>query len=381
MGRPSPAGTRPDDAKTVLVYDGRLAELCGIFFGNLILTIITFGIYRPWAITRMRRYLWSHMRFEGTPFLYTGKGKEILQGYVLAVLTVVLLFASAAAAQHALKRSNPAQAPLPYVTAIVGVLVLFGTARFAAWRYRLTRTEWRGISGGMAGSALRYGANRMIYLLTCVVTLGQAVPWMQVGLARWRIEACHFGSAVFRCDGRGRRLYPAWLAMIFGHIVLVGVIVAVVAGFEGAWLAHILFGRSKAPIAHDTAFKAMPAIVGALVIAVGSAMLVTSYQAKRFHLLLSNTTALMRGSFRNETLGFGTTAEVDNLSWLVFTNLAIVVLTCGLGTPVVLHRNARFLARTTCVTGTFDANTLTQGASAPSALGNGYLPTLDHGIV
>jgi len=381
MDRPSTIGTQSADARAVFDYDGKLSELSGIFLVNLVLTIITFGIFHFWAITRTRRYLWSHMRFEGTPFRYTGKGKELFQGCLLAVLILVLLFASAAVGEHLLMKSNPARAPLPYVTATVGMFVLFGATRFAALRYRLSHTEWRGVSGGLDGTALRYAANWMIYLLLCVVTLAQAVPWMQVSLARWRIDASHFGSAEFRCEGRGRQLYLSWLAMIFGHIVLVGVIAAIVAGFEGPWLVHVLLGRSKSPIAHVVAFRMAPAIVGGLAIIVGSGMLAASYQAKRVCLILGNTTALVRGQFRNETLRFGTTAEVDSLSWLVFTNVAILVLTLGLGMPVVLHRNASFKARTTCAIGTFDANTLVRATLTSATLSNGHLQTLDPGVV
>jgi uncharacterized membrane protein YjgN (DUF898 family) len=381
MDRPSAAGTNSGDANTAFVYDGKLSELLGIFLVNLPLTIITFGIFHCWAVTRMRCYLWSHTRFEGTPFRYTGTGKELLQGFVLALLLLILLFASAAVVEEALKTSHPIQARLPFVTAFVGTVVLFGGTRFAAQRYRLSHTEWCGISGGMDGSALRYGANWMIYLLVCVVTLAQAVPWMQVGLARARIDASHFGSAEFRHEGRWWPLYLSWLAMIFGHIVLIGVIVAIVAGFEAPWLAHVLLGKSSGPIAHAVGFQVTPAVVGGLVFLLGSAMLVTSYQAKRRLLILGNITALVHGRFRNETLQFGTTAEVDGLTWLVFTNLAIMMVTLGLGLPVVLHRNANFMARTTYVTGIFDANTLAQGTMAPATLDDGFVQTLDPGIV
>jgi uncharacterized membrane protein YjgN (DUF898 family) len=261
------------------------------------------------------------------------------------------------------------------------MVVLFGATRFASLRYRLSHTEWCGISGGIYGSALRYGASWMIYLLVCVLTFAQAVPWMQVGLARSRIDASHFGSAEFHWHGRGWPLYLSWLAMMFGHIVLIGVIVAIVAGFEAPWLAHVLLGKSSGPIAHSVAFQVTPAAVGGLVFMVGSAILVTSYQAKCRLLILGNITAIVRGRFRNETLQFGTTAEVDGLTWLVFTNLAIMMLSLGLGLPIVLHRNASFTARTTYVTGIFDANTLAQGTMAPATFGNGFVQTLDHGMI
>jgi uncharacterized membrane protein YjgN (DUF898 family) len=64
---PAAAQVRP-----VLVYDGDVGDLFGVYLLNLIFSILTFGIFRFWAITRLRRYLWSHMRFENTRFTYTG---------------------------------------------------------------------------------------------------------------------------------------------------------------------------------------------------------------------------------------------------------------------------------------------------------------------
>ncbi len=381
MDRPPAAGTSPEDARAVFSYDGKLSELFGLFLVNLLLTIITCGLFHFWAITRMRRYLWSHMHFEGMPFRYTGKGKELLQGFLLAMLILVLLFVCAAVVEEMLKKANLARAPMPYVTATVGAFVLLGAVRFAALRYRLSRTEWGGVSGGMGGTALRYGANWMIYLLACVVTLAQVLPWMQVGLARWRINACHFGAAEFHCGARGRQLYLPWLGLIFGHVVLVGVVAAIVAGFEGPWLAHAFFGRSKGPIPPIAVFRIIPAIVGGVAIVIGSTLLITSYHAKFIHIILAKTTAFVRGSFRTETLRFTTTAEVDSLAWLAFTNLVIAVLTLGLGSPVVLHRNARFLARTTRMTGALDANTVAQGALAASPPAKDFAQTLHPSII
>ena len=50
MNETPPAGTRP-----VFEYDGKISELFGVFLKNLMLTIITLGFYRFWAITRLRR--------------------------------------------------------------------------------------------------------------------------------------------------------------------------------------------------------------------------------------------------------------------------------------------------------------------------------------
>ena len=48
-----------------LAFDGRAGELVGMVLANLFLTIITLGIYRFWAKTRIRRYFWAHTRLNG----------------------------------------------------------------------------------------------------------------------------------------------------------------------------------------------------------------------------------------------------------------------------------------------------------------------------
>jgi len=372
----------PADARAVLVYDGRISELFGVFLLNLLLTIITFGIFRFWAITRIRRYLWSHMRFEDTRFTYTGKGKELFLGFLLAMLILGLIFSGVAMVTVALARSHPALSAIPIGVAYIGVFILFGAAHFSAQRYRLSRTEWRGIRGGMEGSALRYGLAWMLYLLACVVTLYQAVPWMQVGLARRRINASRFGSAVFRCEGRAGRLYLIWLATIVGYLLLLGLIAAIVAAVEWRSLAPVFSETIKGPGAEIAIRNAVPVVVaGILAFLVGSGLLATWYYTSLLRLILGNTTAVVPGSIGHGTLRFHSTVNAGSLLWLVVSNFLIALVTLGLGLPIVLHRYARYLARTTQMTGTFDATALVQSTMARPAVGEGFLQALDPGIV
>ena len=85
-------------------YDGRLSELYAIFIPNLLLTIVTLGVYRFWAITRMRRYLWSRFVFLGERFEYTGTGGELFRGFLLAMLVLAALGLVRGAAAWALNR-------------------------------------------------------------------------------------------------------------------------------------------------------------------------------------------------------------------------------------------------------------------------------------
>jgi uncharacterized membrane protein YjgN (DUF898 family) len=374
------AGAIPADARPVLAYDGRISELYGVFLLNLLLTIITLGIFRFWAITRIRRYLWSHMRFEDTRFTYTGRGRELFFGFLLAMLILILLAGVAVGLALVLAKFHPVLAAIPIVAAYLGLFILFGAAHFSAQRYRLSRTEWRGIRGGMEGSALRYGVSWLLWLLASIVTLYQAVPWMQVGLARRRIDASRFGSAAFRCEARAGRLYLTWLATILGYVLLLAVIVAIVVAAEWSLFARIISGEIKGQGAEAAMLRAIPVIVaGILAFFVGSGLLATWYYTRLSRLILSNTTAVIPGA--QGLLRFGTSMTAGRLLWLVVSNVLIALLTLGLGLPIVLHRYARYIARTTYMTGTFDANALEQSTLARPPLGEGFLQALDPGIV
>src|SRR3546814_12697744 len=70
-------------------YVGRSRDLFWIYLKNLVLTFVTLGIYRFWATTRVRRFIWSHLRFLDEPFEYVGTGKELFFGFLKAMLALI----------------------------------------------------------------------------------------------------------------------------------------------------------------------------------------------------------------------------------------------------------------------------------------------------
>src|SRR5690349_23040534 len=110
--------------------------------------------------------------------------------------------------------------PSPAYPFLIVILILADAARFSAQRYRLSRTTWRSIRGGMQGSALRYGLHALGVRALTVVTLFQYLPWARVNLAWDRINASSFGNVAFWFEGSGRRLYGRWLLTCLGWVGL-----------------------------------------------------------------------------------------------------------------------------------------------------------------
>ena len=63
-----------DTPRGAFGYTGNAGDLAKIVAVNALLGIVTLGIYRFWGKTRLRRYFWSHVSFEGDPLEYTGRG-------------------------------------------------------------------------------------------------------------------------------------------------------------------------------------------------------------------------------------------------------------------------------------------------------------------
>jgi len=75
------------------IFHGQVKPYFIICLVNVILSVITFGIFIPWALVRNRRYICENMELQGARFAYRARGGTILLSwfFILAVLTLVSL--------------------------------------------------------------------------------------------------------------------------------------------------------------------------------------------------------------------------------------------------------------------------------------------------
>jgi uncharacterized membrane protein YjgN (DUF898 family) len=174
----------------------------------MLLNLITLGIYRFWGKTRLRDYIWSHLRFHDENFEYSGTGKELFFGFLfaLAVLTPIVIGFSFIG----LAVPDPTVQVLFAFLQGLFFLFLFQFAIYRARRYRMSRTQWRGIRAGQVGAATRYAFKAMGYMLLTALTLGLAYPWMHTALERYKVENTQFGDRPFSFEGAGKALFPTW---------------------------------------------------------------------------------------------------------------------------------------------------------------------------
>jgi len=73
-------------------YHGDLKEFLGLFFKNLLLTIVTLGIYGPWMQINLHKYVEGHSRIGNATVQFNASGGDFfvlhLKGYLLTVVTL-----------------------------------------------------------------------------------------------------------------------------------------------------------------------------------------------------------------------------------------------------------------------------------------------------
>jgi uncharacterized membrane protein YjgN (DUF898 family) len=188
-----------------LSFQGNGGTLFGIQIVNLLLIIITLGIYYFWAKTRVRVYTWGQADFNGDRFAYHGTGKEILLGWLKAAIVFGIPF-------YAFK-NVPIITGAPTPVKIAGIVISFliiaifiPVATVGSRRYRLSRTSLRGIRFSFRGKWREFLKIFTACIPWMILTLGFYMPYFEMRRQTFLIERGYYGNEKFGFDGKGKDL-------------------------------------------------------------------------------------------------------------------------------------------------------------------------------
>jgi uncharacterized membrane protein YjgN (DUF898 family) len=328
-----------------LEYVGPTGTMFGIFYKNLILTVLTLGIYRFWAKTRERRFLWANTHIDGEGFEYTGNGRELFLGFLKAVVVLVPLFGGLELVElFVLDESMIGIAVLGAVRTLL-ILGLVYAGSFAARKYRMSRTTWRGIRLQQDGSIWTYAGTALLGLLFTVLTLGLYLPFLQVKLMRYELANLRFGTASFGFTGEGRDLLQ--------RFVFVWIVLAILIGGFGGGIALVYFDGA---LDGDRAQALLGLLPLALILVAGPLFL--WYHARVYRFQAEHTSL--------ENLTF---AMPDLTGWRIFRlilgNYLIIMFSLGLLMPLTTQRTMRFWVRHTQLEGHIDLDRIAQAERGP----------------
>lgn len=301
-------------------YHGSASALFALVLKHIALTIVTLGIYVPWAKTERRKYVFQNVEIDGHRLRYHGTGRELFFGYLKAVAFYFVFIGLPMALRVA---AGEGVALAAQVVLTLALVVIVPAALYSAGRYLLSRTSWRGIRFGRQAGAGPYTATFLKGYLLSVLTLGLYVPVWMNQLQRVQITRSYLGSLPFGYDGSDKEAF------------LIGV--------KGLLLTFFTCGL-YAPF----------------------------YQAAMLRFHVGHTTL---GGVRGESM-------VTGLDMFKLTLLQVVglTLTLGLAFPAIMTYTLGYVLDRTRFVGDLDFEALSQVASEGDAAGDGMAGVLDLGM-
>jgi uncharacterized membrane protein YjgN (DUF898 family) len=308
-----------------LEFRGSASEYFRIWIVNLCLTLLTFGVFSAWAKVRKKRYFYSNITIDDTPFQYLAEPLPILRGRIVAALLFGVYWFSSSFYLPA----------LPWVLAaglIVAPWVVSRSAAFNA-RYSAFRNmpfQFRGNYLGAAQTMYWLGLVPLLVLgsmfdwwgswkAAVFAVLGFAVlfPWWLNRLKGYLVTYTRFGGACGRYGARGGQFF---------RVYFVAGLILVAAGAVTGVVMFQLIPDSLGPD-WSMVIVSVPTYLGYMV---------------AYAYIQANTTNLVWNQSQLGPLAFRSTLTGGGMAKLYFTNAVGILASLGLLIPWAVIRTLRY---------------------------------------
>ena len=360
-----------------LHYDGKAGELAGIGVTNALLTLITLGFYRFWAKTRVRRYLWGHIDYQGDRLEYTGRASELLIGFLIALLILAPLVA-ASIAVDTLFLGNPIVIVVKGMVQLIFIVFLIQVAIYRARRYRLSRTQWRGIRIGQGGSSFKYALRAFGWMIVVGLTWGLAFPVYRTRMQAFRTNNTWFGDRQLEFDGRASDIFGKWF--------IAWILWLPTAGLINVWyrVAEFRYFTSRTGLG-ALRFRSELSTFSVILLLLGYGAAVAACVG----LVIGGLTLLAPGALEAMSSVMSEQAELagevaGSESWPFVLLLAVLIVSVVLSVlqlVLLVHPMTRMVCHSLTVTGTEDFAAIAQSQQYAPARGEGLADALDVGAI
>lgn len=300
-------------------FHGQAGEFFSIWIVNLLLSIVTLGIYSAWAKVRTNRYFYSNTEIDGHRFSYLGDPIQILKGRIIGVILFGAYFLASA--------FSP-------IAALVIMLLLLAATPFLiclSIRFKMRMTAYRNVRFNFNGS---YGEAFVMFIvlpIASIFTLYLIMPWVLKKMDEFIYSNVTFGDKKVQSELKTGEYYIASLGAFF-----IGVVLFAVAMFAiGGSLAVLTDPEAMAQMSYS--------LIIMMVVYVLVILLASSFYTARIRNHIFNHSQIEQVASFQSNLTFG------QLVWLRLSNFIAMVCTLGFAMPWAHVRTARLYAQATQV--------------------------------
>jgi uncharacterized membrane protein YjgN (DUF898 family) len=362
-------------------FTGSGSEYFRIWIVNLLLTLVTLGVYYPWAKVRRLRYFYGNTLVGEHPLGFHADPKTMLRGYLLVFLMLALYSVAGNFS------------PLAGLIAFVIVAAIWPALLKSSLQFRLANTSWRGLRlrfRGTVGGA--YAALVPMFVPALVLVAGVAAipegteppdwyvlvfsttvlltlllaPWLWWRLKKYQHEHYAYGPEQTALNARVASFYAVFVKTVL--VSLLGFLVF----FAVVWLtveASGAAGFGRGGTRPGRLFVIVIGVVVALLSLFAVQLVPRPYFTSRMQNLLWSRTA-------STNIGFASRLRFWPFFGLTLKNWLLVVLTLGLYWPFAAVATARMRLEAVCLLFDVDPQTLAaqgragEGEAAGDAAGD-----------
>jgi uncharacterized membrane protein YjgN (DUF898 family) len=299
-------------------FTGNGAEYFGIWIVNLLLSVITVGIYSAWAKVRRLQYFYRHTELAGSSFDFHGSAIKILFGRVIALAMLIAY-------------QWTARLHTSWILVVLLVLALIMPWLLRnSFRFRLYNTSWRGTRFHFRGSV---GGSYRVFVLNGVlslITLYIMVPFAHQRLKAYQHDNTWFGKTRASFHAGAGQFYLVYLYLLLAMIGF-GVLIGTTGIFSNFFNLMVM---------QQKGVRVDPgAVLRAIVILYGAFILMGLAIGPAIHALLTN---LIWSNTRIGEHRIVCNISPVGLVWISVSNFFLVVITLGLFIPWAAVRLSKF---------------------------------------
>lgn len=301
-------------------FHGKTGEYFRIWIVNVVLSILTLGVYSAWAKVRNKRYFYSNTELDGSTFEYLANPVAILKGRLIA-LAVFAIYSIAT-------WFAPLTEPVFLIAFFAGLPWLI----VRAITFNARNSAFRNIHFDFSSN---YREAAKIYIgipLLVILTLGLAYPYFAYRHRNFIVDNSGFGTSGFDFDARAKQFYLIYIKAFTG-LILLGLLIFVIMPS----LMPVAQSAVQVPV------ETMPAPTPQMILKIMLPLLVIIpvYMLIGTYIYTATLNTVFNHAFTGQQR-FSSKLKTRRMFWIYLSNFVAVLLTVGLLIPWAKIRIARY---------------------------------------
>jgi len=320
-------------------FYGKTGEFFKIWIVNLMLSIVTLGIYSAWAKVRTRQYFYSNTVLMNASFDYLANPIKILKGR-LFVLAVIFIYSFITLLSPILQ----AVAPLLFIPLMPWVII-------KALKFNLYNSAYRNIRFHFNAEYLKALWVFIGLPLLVAFSAGLAYPYFVKEMKKFVLDHSAYGTTSFELSASTSQFYSVYLKAFAVIVILF-------------FMGGIYYSTQSKNIMAEM-------LVPALLLIYPIFFILYVYLHTTITNLSINHTTLHNYQFESKL-------ETGKICWLYLSNIFAIMFSLGLLIPWAMIRTARYrISCLTLITDNESENFIAAEAEKANAIGEEFGDFLD----